>query len=96
MEPALENAKLFKEYFNAAKKTQGNDQWRLSAYKAKDYLGMDTFIAEDGSFGFALKEGDIVSVFADARKAKGAAYSIIPAAIDNGGTLLDCFDGDLP
>jgi hypothetical protein len=54
---------------------------------------MTTFLNQDKNSGYALKDGELVSVFA---VTKGAGDDIVRSAISNGATSLDCFDGYLP
>lgn len=100
------NATKFKNAIDNARKTQPFGLY-VDAYDVnttKDENGNETigysdpriklFMTEDESVGFAIKEdGDIVSVFADKTKGKHplSVYSILLAALVNGGTKLDCY-----
>ena len=54
----------------------------------------ECFISESGQSGFVLKpDGDIISVFSAPGAKEGK--SVVLAAIANGGTKLDCFQGFL-
>lgn len=58
---------------------------------------MRLFLADAGKVGFAVKGDDIVSVFKrNDSKARGVTRAILPLAVANGGTRLDCFDTQLP
>jgi len=52
------------------------------------------FLNAEKSAGYALHDGDLISVFSQPGGHQGAA--IIKDAIKNGATTLDCFDGKLP
>lgn len=70
----------------------------VHTYPAEDYQKMtNLFLLEDSRGGFALKNGDIVSVFKHPQKAeKGLLDTLLPKAIQMGGNRLDCFNGVLP
>jgi hypothetical protein len=49
------------------------------------------------TFGYAIKtDGDIVSVFKKEDAPPGTLKKVIPHALSNGGTHLDCFNGSPP
>ena len=67
----------------------------VTAYEPDEYqeMGAKTYLMDDGQTGFAIKpDGDIISVFSGNGKGRAA----LQAAIELGGTKLDCFDGFLP
>lgn len=69
----------------------------VHVYPADEYTGMRLFLTSDQQTGFAVKpDGDIVSVFNRNRRNRKAVASILPLAIQNGGTKLDAFDTVLP
>ena len=70
----------------------------VTQHGIEDYANMRTFLNDDGTVGVAVKDdGDIVSVFKDNKKnkSKGAISSILLTAIENGGTKLDNYNGEL-
>jgi hypothetical protein len=60
----------------------------LSVYPLNDYAGMDCFIGKNNSSGFALHDGELVSVFSTQRSSGDA---IVSSAVKNGAKRLDCF-----
>jgi hypothetical protein len=88
--------KTFHEAIISAKKASKFGA-AVTAYQAEDYAKMRLFLADDGKVGFALDGNDIVSVFKHPDSdALHVAASILPLAIEQGGTRLDCFDTELP
>ncbi|WP_039358776.1 hypothetical protein [Candidatus Protochlamydia amoebophila] len=64
-------------------------------YPIEDYEKMRMFLSPSNSFGVAVKpDGDIVSVFKSTvlEVPKGVTDILIPKALKNGGTRLDCFN----
>lgn len=67
----------------------------LSPYSPEEFASMRLFKLEGFDIGFAVKsDGDIVSVHNNAG-IRGAGQALMQAAIRNGGTKLDHFDGFL-
>lgn len=67
----------------------------VTKYTPEEYqeMGARTYVHDDGKTGFAIKpDGDIISVFSG----NGRGRLALQAAIELGGTKLDCFDGFLP
>ena len=64
-------------------------------YDPNEYIQMKLFLAPDKLSGFAIKDGDIVSVFSHPDAGGGRLRKIIDTAIANGGKTLDAFDGKL-
>ncbi|ALU73644.1 hypothetical protein H351_32350 (plasmid) [Rhodococcus erythropolis R138] len=66
-------------------------------YNDDEYAGMRLFVTEDGRSGIALKDDEIVSLYAhrDTRHRR-AANSMLETAVAAGGRRLDCFDTVLP
>jgi len=71
----------------------------VTKYSPQEYseMGAKTYLMEGGKTGFAIKpDGDIISVFSSNKMGRAAIQAAIQAAIELGGTKLDCFDGFLP
>jgi len=70
----------------------------VHTYSAEEYKDMKMIGLADGGAGLAVKKsGDIVSVFKNPNvEIKDAMSILIPEAIAQGGTRLDCFNGYLP
>lgn len=52
------------------------------------------FTTDDGASGFGIdRDGTLIGVFSTV---KGRGDALVAAAIENGATNLDCFDGYLP
>ena len=67
-------------------------------YGLKEYKDMAMFMSRNGAIGYAIKDGEIVSVFHN-KSIDSNPYVLdvlIPHAIDNGGTKLEAFDTVLP
>ena len=69
----------------------------VTQHEIEDYAKMRTFLNDDGTVGVAVKDdGDIVSVFKNRKnKSRGAVSSILLTALENGGTKLDNYNGEL-
>ena len=80
-----------------AKTKEGNSHAAaVWVYDEDEYKDMRLFVGNDGLTGFALKsDGDIVSVF-NRSPARRSVSTIMPLAIQEGGTKADCFDTKLP
>lgn len=69
----------------------------VHVYDDDEYAGMRLFVTDDGRSGIALKDDEIVSLYAhhDSNH-PGAANSMLETAVAAGGRRLDCFDTVLP
>ncbi|MGG7104819.1 hypothetical protein [Rhodococcus sp. 24CO] len=66
-------------------------------YSADEYAGMRLLVTDDGRSGIALKDDEIVSLYAHRdSNHPGAANSMLETAVAAGGRRLDCFDTVLP
>ena len=62
-------------------------------YEYSEYTAMKCFLSSDNQSGFCIKSGnEIVSLFSTV---KGRGKTLVCVAVDNGGSILDCFDGYL-
>jgi len=61
-------------------------------YEIKDYNKMDCYLSRCGNYGYAINNGELVSVFS---RMKNKGNVIMMDAIQNGAIKLDCFDGYL-
>ena len=65
--------------------------------KAADELSKYKLYQTDDDAGFALKpDGDIVAVYSGASEPRNGLFSVLQAAIDQGGRKLDAFNTMLP
>lgn len=84
----------FSSALDAARKADAKNGWAVSPKTAEEAAKLKTFMDANGTTGFAIApDGDIEAVFANkaAGAPKGVTKSIIPQAIANGGTKLDCY-----
>jgi hypothetical protein len=66
-------------------------------YSHDEYAEMRLFVTDDGRSGVALKDDEIVSLYAHQDgNHPGAANSMLETAVAAGGRRLDCFDTVLP
>lgn len=66
-------------------------------YDDDEYAGMRLFVTDDGRSGIALKDDEIVSLYAHRdSNHRRAANSMLETAVAAGGRRLDCFDTVLP
>lgn len=66
-------------------------------YNDDEYAGMRLFVTDDGRSGIALKDDEIVSLYAHRDTShRRAANSMLETAVAAGGRRLDCFDTVLP
>ncbi|WP_413872328.1 rhodanese-like domain-containing protein [Albidovulum sp.] len=84
----------FRQALTDAVATLGPQSAQVTVYD--DYAGMRQFLFNDGKSGFALRGGDIVSVFSSADAPPGAVARILPLATMQGGNRLDAFNTYLP
>ncbi len=69
----------------------------VHTYPEEEYTTMRKFLTEDMLGGFALNDGDVISVFKHPKSPhRKLLKSLIPMAIDEGGRRLDCFREALP
>jgi hypothetical protein len=64
--------------------------------KSPDELANARLFRTESGSGFAIKDGDIVAVFASKSEPRGGSYSMLQAAVEAGGRKLDAFDTFLP
>lgn len=89
------SADAFRSALLAAKKSNGKMGSSVTVYD--DYVGMRLFVTEDGLSGFALNDGDIISVFSHQdQPTRGIARTLLAHAVAEGGNRLDAFDTYLP
>ncbi|WDS52110.1 minor capsid protein [Microbacterium phage UtzChips] len=94
LDPAT-SAMAFREALAAAKASNGKMGSSVTVYD--DYSGMRLFTTEDGLSGFALHDGDIVSVFSHGdQPVRGIARTLLAHAVAEGGNRLDAFETYLP
>lgn len=66
-------------------------------YDDDEYAEMRLFVTDDGRSGIALKDDEIVSLYAHrGSNHPGAANAMLETAVTAGGRRLDCFDTVLP
>ena len=95
-EGSIASAQAFTRAITAAKEAHP-DGASVYVYPQEEYEGARLYLTEDGMAGFALKDGDIVSVFKHPDlKAPGVVQSMISLAVQEGGRKLDAFDTMLP
>jgi hypothetical protein len=78
---------------------KASNQWgaAVTLYPTEEYNDMRLFLAPDNLSGYALHDGDIISVFKHQKcKEPGVASRVLKEAVANGGDTLDCFDTQLP
>lgn len=85
-------AEEFHDILQRSMQARGQIADNVHLYSPQEYAGMKTFLNQDKNNGYALNNGELVSVFS---AIKGAGDDIVRSAISNGATHLDCFDGYL-
>jgi hypothetical protein len=90
-------ANRFHEAITRAKETNPQGA-SVYAYEPGEYAGMRLFLTEDGTAGFAIKDGDeLVSVFKAADSPhQSFATSAVRLAVEEGARRADAFDTVLP
>lgn len=98
IESSPEGASLFREKIEEGKSSQFPYGECVYTYEVEEYEHMRLFLLPSGKAGFALKDGDMVSVFSckDASIEGKPALSIIALAIELGATKCDCYGTILP
>ena len=61
-------------------------------YTPIEYSNMRCYLSRDNASGYAIKDGDLVSVFS---LVKGRGTDLVISAKKSGANRLDCFDGYL-
>ena len=92
----LRDADAFVDRLHAAKVANPYGAM-VTEYDIDAYDNADTrlFTSEDGLSGFALRDGEIVSVFSHPDAPRNSLDEMLPLAIQEGGNRLDAFDGGL-
>lgn len=67
--------------------------WMVTPQTAEDLRGKKLLLAQNGSIGVVItSDGDIEGVFKNQKSGKrGALMTLLPQAIEQGGTKLDCY-----
>lgn len=98
VEPSAEGAAHFRRCLEEAKASQVPYGECVYTYDAEEYEHMRLFLLPNGKAGFALKDGDMVSVFS--HKQHGCegrpSYTIIALAVQMGASKCDCYGTILP
>lgn len=82
----------FSKLLSEARDSDTEHGWSVTPKTEQELADCRIFMREDGTAGLAVKNnGDIEAVFRNKKGAKGAMRSLIPMAIRNGGTKLDCY-----
>ena len=86
-------AEEFYEAIGKAKETNEHGAF-VTQHSIEEYKDMRLFVTLDGTAGIAItKDNNIVSIFNGGQQ-KGVLKTLIPVAIENGGTKLDNYDSD--
>lgn len=86
------------EFYVAIKsaKIEGKRGAYLSLYSEGEYQHNVCYLTDDKKAGFALDNGNVISVFKHPQYNGKATDVLIPEALRQGGNRLDCFNGILP
>lgn len=79
----------------AAAKKENEYGAAVTLKEVDDYRNTRNFVTENDGAGFALQDGDIVSVFSTKRTPR-ASISMLQLALQEGGNRLDAYDTILP
>ncbi len=98
IEASPAGAARFRECIEAGKASQAPYGECVYTYDAAEYEGMRLFLLPNGKAGFALKDGDMVSVFSDRNPGVEGkvANAIVALAVQLGATKCDCYGTILP
>lgn len=98
LESSAKGAAHFRRCLEEAKASQFPYGECVYTYDAKEYEHMRLFLLPNGKAGFALKDGDMVSVFSHRKHDSGGrpSYTIIALAVQMGATKCDCYGTILP
>lgn len=98
LDPSAEGATHFRRCLEEAKATQVPYGECVYTYDTEEYEHMRLFLLPNGKAGFALKDGDMVSVFS--HKQHGCegrpSYTVIAQAVQMGASKCDCYGTILP
>ena len=98
LEPSAEGAAHFRRCLEEAKSSQVPYGECVYTYGAEEYEHMRLFLLPSGKAGFALKDGDMVSVFS--HKQHGCegrpSHTVIALAVQMGASKCDCYGTILP
>lgn len=93
------NTSQFYKALRKAKKSQALRGWMVDVDEKKAYSGMKLYLSRDGKAGMAIgRDGNVHSLFSASKSAGGkgnAMGSLIPFAVEHGGTKLDCYGAGL-
>lgn len=98
IENSAEGAVHFRRCLEEAKSSQVPYGECVYTYDAEEYEHMRLFLLPSGKAGFALKDGDMVSVFSHKRHGhKGKpSYALVALAVQMGAIKGDCYGTILP
>lgn len=90
---------VFSSALTAAREADARNGWAVSPQDAESLAerNVTLLMSEDGSAGLGVTPGgDIIGVFKNPQSGgRGALYTLLPTALTNGGTKLDCYGDDL-
>lgn len=90
---------VFSSALTAAREADVRNGWAVSPQNAESLAerNVTLLMSEDGSAGLGITpSGDIIGVFKNPQSGgRGALYTLLPTALANGGTKLDCYGDDL-
>ena len=90
---------VFSSALTAAREADARNGWAVSPQDAESLAerNVTLLMSEDGSAGLGVTpSGDIIGVFKNPQSGgRGALYTLLPTALANGGTKLDCYGENL-
>lgn len=97
LEGGMDSAIRFRKALISALAARSSLRGCVKVHEADDYARRNLFMDDEGLCGFALKEGEIASVFRHPALAGGPVLqSLMTLAVRHGGSHLDAFDTRLP
>lgn len=90
------NGESFSKALSEARESDAENGWAVTPKDAAELSKTTMLVRPDMSAGLAVAEdGDIEAVFRNPKGERGALLELMPAAIEAGGTKLDCYGAGL-
>lgn len=97
LDRSLASAATFRSFLQAACESHGSFGACVTLHSVEEYAARDLFIGSDGLTGFAIKNGEVASVFRHAKRpGPSILRNLMALAVQVGGSRLDAYNTNLP
>jgi hypothetical protein len=96
LDSSVTSASMFRAFMLAACRSQGPNSSCVTVHSVEEYTARRLFLGTDGLTGFAVKLGEVASVFRHTgRPGLPTLKNLVALAIQVGGNRLDAYDTNL-